>query len=236
MAQVNVLTAFPRRASLPPTLGALGNEAATRVRPHIPYLSIMNLRLVLASSSTYRKALLERFALDFYTFSPDVDESPLPDETPAELAKRLARDKSTAAAKHFPSALIIGSDQVASRDNAIIGKPGDTHACVEQLVRASGQRMDFLTGLCVLNTESGAAQLDVIRFSVVFRDLTRQQVKTYVAREQPFDCAGGFRSEGLGIGLFERLEGDDPTALIGLPLIRLSEMLRSEGLDVLLQS
>ena len=195
----------------------------------------MNPQLILASSSVYRKALLERFALDFLTFSPDVDESPRPDEVPAELAKRLARDKAAAAAKHFPSALIVGSDQVASRDDSIIGKPGDTHACEEQLIRASGRRMDFLTGLCLLNTETGAVHVDVIRFGVVFRDLTRQQVKTYIAREQPLDCAGGFRSEGLGIGLFERLEGDDPTALIGLPLIRLSEMLRSEGLDVLLQ-
>jgi MAF protein len=190
-------------------------------------------KLVLASTSPYRRELLQRLQLEFETASPSVDESTLPGEAPEQLVARLAEAKAKAVADQFPKALIIGSDQVAVVDGRILGKPGDHANAVAQLRRASGKRVSFLTGLCVYNSLSQRSQVDVIPFSVIFRHLSDTQIENYLQREQPYNCAGSFKSEGLGIALFERLEGDDPNTLIGLPLIRLIQMLESEGYPVL---
>ncbi len=187
--------------------------------------------LVLASSSPYRRALLARLGLPFSVMVPAVDESPRRDETPERLVRRLAQAKAQAVAAG--EALVIGSDQVACCHDQVLGKPGDLQRACAQLEQVSGQRVEFLTGLALLNPRSGAVQVDCIRFRVYFRTLSRAQIEGYVAREQPLDCAGSFKSEGLGIALFHRLEGDDPTALVGLPLMRLVEMLAAEGFDVL---
>lgn len=189
--------------------------------------------IVLASGSTYRRQLLQRLQLPFEWSAPDVDETPAPGEPPAALAERLARAKAAALAQRFPSHLIIGSDQVASLDGAPLGKPGDFATAMRQLRACSGRRVDFLTGLSLLDSATGLQQGCVERFSVVFRPLAERQIARYLEREQPFDCAGSFKVEGLGIALFERLEGDDPNTLVGLPLIRLVDMLRNAGVDVL---
>lgn len=190
-------------------------------------------KLVLASTSPYRKALLEKLQVEFTTASPDIDESALPGESPEQLVARLAEAKAKAIADQFSHALIIGSDQVAVVDGKIAGKPGNHANAVAQLKRATGKRVIFLTGLCVYNTASQRSQVDVVPFSVIFRQLTETQIEHYLQREQPYNCAGSFKSEGLGIALFERLEGDDPNTLIGLPLIRLIRMLESEGFPIL---
>ncbi len=190
------------------------------------------LALVLASSSRYRKDLLNRLHLPFEAAVPHVDESPLADEPPERLVRRLAEAKARAVAPAHPGALIIGSDQVAVIDGAVLGKPGGHDQAVAQLSRASGRRLTFLTALCLLNVSSGRARTEVAAFSVVFRALSPAVIERYVSREQPYDCAGAFKSEGLGIALVERFEGDDPTALIGLPLIRLTEMLRDEHVEI----
>lgn len=190
-------------------------------------------KLVLASTSPYRKTLLEKLQLPFETVSPEIDETSLPDESPEQLVARLAESKAKAAAAKFSHALIIGSDQVAVVEGKIVGKPGNHDNAVAQLKRASGKRVVFLTGLCVYNTASQRSQVEVVPFSVVFRQLTETQIEHYLQREQPYNCAGSFKSEGLGIALFERLEGDDPNTLIGLPLIRLVRMLENEGYPVL---
>ena len=190
------------------------------------------MKLLLASSSRYRKTLLDRLQLDFETDVPDVDESRLAGESPTALVQRLAHDKAHAVSKRHAESLIIGSDQVAIVGDSVLGKPGNFDNNVEQLTRLSGRAVQFLTGLCLLNSKNGEEQLDVVEFDVVFRALSRAQIEAYVRREKPFDCAGGFRSEGLGISLFESMRGD-PTALIGLPLIRLVKMLDGQGVDVL---
>ena len=190
-------------------------------------------RLVLASTSPYRKALLEKLHLQFDIAAPATDESALPGESPEQLVARLAQAKAKAVATHYPNALIIGSDQVAVLDGKIVGKPGNHDNAVNQLSRASGKRVTFLTGLCLYNATSQRAQVEVVPFSVIFRQLTASQIEHYLQREQPYNCAGSFKSEGLGIALFERLEGDDPNTLIGLPLIRLIHMLENEGYPVL---
>ena len=189
--------------------------------------------LVLASTSPYRKALLEKLQVKFEMASPDTDESALPGESPEQLVARLAETKAKAIADRYPHALIIGSDQVAVVDGKIVGKPGDHDNAMAQLKRASGKRVTFLTGLCLYNTLSHRTQVEVAPFSVIFRELTDSQIEHYLQREQPYNCAGSFKSEGLGIALFERLEGDDPNTLIGLPLIRLIRMLESEGFPIL---
>lgn len=189
--------------------------------------------LVLASTSPYRKALLEKLHVPFETAAPNVDETPLPDESPEQLVARLAEAKAKSLADNFTDALIIGSDQVAVVDGKIVGKPGDHARAVAQLKRTVGKRVIFLTGLCVYNTVSKRSQVEVVPFSVIFRELTDRQIEHYLQTEQPYNCAGSFKSEGLGIALFERLEGDDPNTLIGLPLIRLIRMLESEGFPVL---
>lgn len=189
--------------------------------------------LVLASTSPYRSALLGRLGLAFVTATPQVDESPRPGESPQVLVLRLAEAKARAVARAFPDALIIGSDQVACIDDHILGKPGTRQRAIAQLEQASGRCVVFQTGLCLLNAVTGRAQTLVEPFRVHFRPLTRARIEAYLDREQPYNCAGSFKSEGLGIALFERLEGDDPSALIGLPLIRLVTLLAAEGLDPL---
>jgi len=189
--------------------------------------------LVLASTSPFRRELLARLGLPFSCAAPDVDESPRPGEPPEGQVLRLAEDKARAVAAEHPGALIIGSDQLASIDGAVLGKPGERERAVEQLLRASGRTAVFHTGLCLLEAASGRARLHCEPFKVHFRTLTRAQVEVYVEREQPLNCAGSFKSEGLGIALFRRLEGDDPNALIGLPLIRLIDMLADAGVEVL---
>jgi len=190
------------------------------------------MKLVLASTSSYRRMLLERFETPFETASPLVDETPLADETPPTTANRLAIEKARAVAAQFPDALIIGSDQVAHMGNEIFGKPGTIDRAIAQLRRMSGQAVIFHTALAVLNTGSGRVQSESVPTRVRFRKLTDEEIIRYVDKERPLDCAGSAKSEALGITLLESLSGDDPTALIGLPLIALARMLRSEGLQL----
>ena len=189
--------------------------------------------LVLASSSPYRATLLERLGLGFTCQSPDIDEAARPGESADVLVRRLAEAKARAIARGHREALVIGSDQVSVLNGQIIGKPGDHARAAEQLRAASGRRLSFLTGLCVLNGATDRAQVDVVATTVVFRELADAEIDAYLRRERPYDCAGAFKSEGLGIALLEGIESDDPTALIGLPLIRLCEMLRAEGVEIL---
>jgi len=191
------------------------------------------MQLVLASTSIYRKELLNRLGLPFVTAAPQVDESLQPDESPQQLVRRLAEVKARAVAARYPDALIIGSDQVATVEGRILGKPGGHEQAVAQLRLASGKRLQFLTGLCLLNAHTGEAQVEVVPFTVVFRALDDRQIENYLRRERPYHCAGAFKSEALGIALCTRLTGDDPTALIGLPLIRLAGMLENEGLSAI---
>lgn len=193
----------------------------------------MDKTLVLASSSPYRRELLDKLGFAYRCKKPDVDETPLPTETAEELVARLAESKASSLAGHFQNALIIGSDQVAVLDGQILGKPGTKAKATEQLQQASGRCVTFLTGLSLFNTETGQAQVDVVPFKVHFRQLSDTMIDRYLEREQPFNCAGSFKSEALGIVLFEKLEGDDPNTLIGLPLIRLVRMLEQEGIEVL---
>ena len=188
--------------------------------------------LVLASSSSYRQKLIARLGLPFTAQAPDIDETPLPEETPEALVARLAEQKARAIADQHPDALIIGSDQVSVRDGQIIGKP-HTHArAVAQLQASSGRTVRFLTGLCLLNTASGQARVVVEPFAVTFRQLSDANIERYLRADEPYDCAGSFKLEGRGIALFERLHGRDPNALIGLPLIALVDLLRAEGHDL----
>jgi septum formation protein len=189
--------------------------------------------LLLASSSPFRRELLVRLQLPFQIVAPDLDETPHPHETGAALVARLAASKAHSVALQQTSALVIGSDQVAVFNNEIVGKPGNHENAVKQLMGFSSQSVTFYTGLCLWDSDSGRSQLDVAPFFVRFRQLTRQQIETYLHREQPYQCAGSFKSEGLGIALFETLTGEDPTSLIGLPLIRLIRMLETEGIYVI---
>ena len=190
-------------------------------------------KLVLASTSPFRKALLERLGIAFVAASPETDETRLPGEDAVSLVRRLAEAKARAVAGDFPDALIIGSDQVAVLGEEILGKPGDHAGAVRQLSAAAGKQVVFQTGLCLLNSATGKAQIDVVEFHVKFRDLSDAQIENYLRREQPYNCAGSFKSEGLGIALFDYMRGDDPNALIGLPMIRLISMLAQENIDVL---
>ena len=188
-------------------------------------------RLVLASGSAYRKALLERLGLPFRTFSPDVDEAPLAGELPADTALRLAVLKTKAAA--HAGDLIIGSDQVASSGGQRFEKPGTHENALRQLRALSGKAADFHTAIAVLDSTSNTLQSRVVPCRVTFRTLDERRIETYLRKEQPYDCAGSAKAEGLGIALIERIETDDPTSLIGLPLIALSAMLERAGLRVL---
>jgi MAF protein len=189
--------------------------------------------LVLASTSPFRRELLGKLGLGFDTASPDIDESPRTGEDAEQLVQRLAETKARAVADAHPGALIIGSDQVAVLDGAILGKPGGRAGAVEQLTRASGRTVVFQTGLCLLDAATGRSRTLCEPFRVHFRNLTPAQIDAYLDGEQPYGCAGSFKSEGLGIALFERLDGADPNALIGLPLIRLIDLLAAEGVEVL---
>jgi len=191
------------------------------------------LPLILASSSVYRRALLQKLALPFSWSSPAIDETPLPGEAPSALVERLARAKAIALAQRYPQHLIIGSDQVACLDGSLLGKPGNFATAQRQLQTCNGRRVEFLTGLCLLNSRDSSSESSVESFSVIFRHLSDTQIAHYLEREQPFDCAGSFKAEGLGIALFERLEGRDPNTLIGLPLIRLVQMLENAGVKVI---
>jgi septum formation protein len=189
--------------------------------------------LVLASTSRYRRALLERLGVPFTTVAPDLDESGLPGERPAETALRLSEAKARRVADMYSGALIIGSDQVADCDGRPIGKPGNHEAAFAMLTALSGRTVVFHTGLALLDTATGRCATAMVDVRSTFRRLGAEEIGAYLARERPYDCAGAVRSEGLGIALFEAIESDDPTALIGLPLIRLCGMLRDAGVPVL---
>lgn len=185
--------------------------------------------IILASGSRYRRELLARLGLPFRFELPGVEELPLPGEAPAALARRLALEKAQAVANRFPAGLVIGSDQVADCDGVILGKPGTADRAREQLQAASGRTVTFWSALALINAATGKTQAAVIRCDVEFRILSEEEIARYVAIEAPLDCAGSFKAEGLGIVLFRRLLTDDPTSLIGLPLIALCAMLRAEG-------
>ncbi|MCZ4293758.1 Maf family protein [Vibrio sinaloensis] len=193
---------------------------------------MQNYQLVLASTSPYRQQLLNKLAVSFITASPQFDETPLEHETPIELVSRLAKGKAESCQVEEP-ALIIGSDQVCVIDGRIIGKPLTEQKAIEQLTQQSGQSIQFFTGLAVHNNLTKQTEVKVDTFTVHFRSLSQQQIESYVAKEQPLYCAGSFKSEGLGIALFERLEGKDPNTLVGLPLIDLIDMLHNQGFEVL---
>ena len=188
--------------------------------------------LILASSSPYRRELLQRLRLPFECASPDIDESPLPGESAEQLVRRLAEAKARALAARFPEHLIIGSDQAAVQGQAILGKPHTLERAMEQLKASSGGSVSFLTGLALLDSASGRCQVDCIPFRVHFRELDEARIHRYLEAERPFDCAGSFKAEGLGVSLFRATEGEDGTSLVGLPLIRLVDMLLAEGVQV----
>lgn len=186
-------------------------------------------RIVLASTSPYRRELLERLGIAFEVARPEVDEAALAGETPDALAIRLAEAKGRAVAGHYPDALIIGSDQVANLDGRQLHKPGNRDNAIDQLVAASGRRVRFITAVCVVDAATGAADTRSVETLVTFRPLDRALIERYVDREQPFDCAGSAKAEGLGIALIERIASTDPTALIGLPLIAVTDLLAACG-------
>ncbi|MGQ7958797.1 Maf family protein [Pseudomonas sp. SP16.1] len=189
--------------------------------------------LLLASSSPYRRELLARLQLAFSWQSPSIDESQRAGEAPTALVERLAAEKARALSRDNPDHLIIGSDQVAVLESGqILGKPHDLERAQAQLRAASGSSVTFLTGLALLNTATDHCQVDCVPFTVHFRQLDDERILRYLQREQPFDCAGSFKSEGLGVSLFRSTEGEDATSLIGLPLIRLVDMLLNEGVEI----
>ena len=192
--------------------------------------------LVLASTSRYRRALLDQLGLPFAVASPATDETPLPGETPAATALRLAEAKARSVAAQYPDALIIGSDQVADCDGRAVGKPVDHEHAVAQLTALSGKTVVFHTGLALLDAASGRCQSAMVDVSSMFRQLSAAEIEAYLRRDQPYDCAASVKSDALGIALFARIESDDPTALVGLPLIRLTDMLRAAGVAILTAS
>ncbi|OAI83729.1 Maf family protein [Pseudomonas putida] len=190
------------------------------------------LPLILASSSPYRRELLARLHLPFDWASPDIDERRIDDEPAVDLVKRLAREKALALADRHSAHLIIGSDQVAVLGEQILGKPHTFDKACEQLLAASGNHVTFLTGVALLNSATGECQVDCVPFSVHMRNLDLPRIERYLRIEQPYDCAGSFKCEGLGVSLFQGTHGSDATSLIGLPLIRLVDMLIKEGVSV----
>jgi len=191
------------------------------------------MKLVLASSSPFRKALLSRLQTNFECFSPDIDETVMNSENAQSLVKRLSLAKAEEVAKHYKDALIIGSDQVAVFGERILGKPGNHQKAIQQLQLFSGKTVEFYTGLSLFNASNGQHQYHQDTTVVNFRSLTRKMIESYLLKDEPYQCAGSFRSEGLGCALFTSIESTDPNALIGLPLIKLSEFLRIEGYDLL---
>jgi septum formation protein len=193
-------------------------------------------RLVLASGSPYRRTLLERLGLPFTSVTPLVDEAPLPDERPAETAVRLAEAKARAVGASYRDALVIGSDQIAEFGGVALGKPRDPADALEQLRAMRGRTVVFHTGIALLNTSSGRCQSALVDVVSTFRSLDDGALRAYLDRERPFDCAGSVKAEALGVALFTRIASDDPTALIGLPLIRLTDMLAAEGVSALVRT
>lgn len=191
------------------------------------------MKLILASSSPYRRALLARLKIPFEAISPDVNETPLPDETPEKLVARLARAKAHKVAANHRDALVIGSDQAAVYNGKIVGKPHGHDQAVAQLQDASGRTVVLYTGLVLLNAATGKEQCEVVPYRVTFRKLTDELIESYLRKEQPYSCAGSVKSEGLGIVLLEKFEGDDPNTLVGLPLIRLVRMLENERVKII---
>tara|TARA_R110002095_G_scaffold81344_6_gene70652 strand:+ start:2574 stop:3152 length:579 start_codon:yes stop_codon:yes gene_type:complete len=189
-------------------------------------------RLILASTSSFRKSLLEKLQLRFSCQAPDIDETPNHDESAEALVQRLAQAKAEKIGSTTPDALIIGSDQVAVFNGHIIGKPHNHNRATEQLRACSGQVITFYTGLCLHDSNSGKSERICDLFRVHFRPLSDDQIERYLQREQPYQCAGSFMAEGLGISLFKKLEGDDPNTLVGLPLIRLIELLHRQGIEI----
>ncbi len=190
------------------------------------------MKLILASSSPYRKAQLERLALSFSCSAPEIDESPLPAETADQLASRLAQQKAAAVAHTHENAWVIGSDQVASLDQRLIGKPGTRDAAIAQLEASSGRQLDFFVGVCLMHRGLQRQHLWLETYSVLFKNLSKQQIERYVDTDKPFNCAGSFRSESLGVALFSRMWGEDPNTLLGLPLLRLIDTLNEEGFQI----
>lgn len=190
------------------------------------------MKIILASSSPYRRALLARLKLPFETITPDVDESARANEAPQALVERLSIEKARKIASTCPGALVIGSDQVAVYNGSIVGKPHNHERAVAQLREASGREVVLYTGLALVNSTTGSMQSEVIPYRVTFRTLTDAQIERYLHKEQPYSCAGSVKSEGLGIALLEKFDGEDPNTLIGLPLIRLIRMLENEGVYV----
>ncbi|SDK32016.1 septum formation protein [Methylophilus rhizosphaerae] len=189
--------------------------------------------LILASSSRYRREVLQKLHLPFTCSSPDIDETPLANESPEQTSLRLAENKARKVAESHPDALIIGCDQVATVDGLQIGKPGNHENAVKQLTMLSGKEVIFHSALCLYDSTNRHMQSTIVPYYVKFKTLTPQQIETYLRLEQPYDCAGSAKSEGMGIALLEYMRGDDPNALIGLPLIALTHMLQQAGIDVL---
>ncbi|HNW02131.1 MAG TPA: Maf family nucleotide pyrophosphatase [Burkholderiaceae bacterium] len=192
-----------------------------------------NRKLILGSTSPYRRELLSRLRIPFEVVSPDVDETPYPSETPQQLACRLAMAKARAVAAMHPASVVIGSDQVADLDGEPLGKPHAHDRAVEQLRRMRGKTVIFQTAVAVVCQEAKFAQMDLAQVKVTFRDLSDTEIAAYLLAETPYDCAGSAKSEGLGIAILESIDNDDPTALVGLPLIRTCRMLRAAGLVLL---
>ena len=190
-------------------------------------------QLVLASTSPFRRELLGRLGFSFDIANPRTDESPLPNEAPEDTALRLSEAKARAVAPLFPDALIIGSDQVAILDGQVYGKPGTHENATKQLQTMRGRTVNFFTGLCLLDAKTGEAHVRGIPTLVTFRNLSDEEIENYLRREQPYNCAGAAKSEGLGIAIIARMQGDDPNALVGLPLIALCDLFREVGFPVL---
>jgi len=191
------------------------------------------MKLILASTSPFRKAILDKLGIEFETASPETDETPVENESPQALVERLSIAKAKAIADTEDDALVIGSDQVSVIEGEIIGKPHSHEKAIKQLQKASSKTVTFYTGLCLYNAATGQYQSDVVPFNVVFRELDDRLIEAYLKKETPYNCAGSFKSEALGIILFEKLQGDDPNTLMGLPLIRLVKMLEKEHFSII---
>ena len=195
-------------------------------------MDIKDQKIILASSSPYRKELLKRLDITFTTVSPEVNERYFQDELINDYVLRLAKAKAESIVSKNDNSLIIAADQALQCDKKILGKPGNYNKAKEQLIFMSNRSLTFYTGLCLINTETKIIEEDVVSFRVDFRKLTESEIKNYLVKEKPYDCAGSFKSEKLGISLLKKMNGDDPTALIGLPLIRLCKMLRNQGVNI----
>ena len=195
-------------------------------------MDIKDQKIILASSSPYRKELLKRLDITFTTVSPDVNERYFQDELISDYVLRLAKTKAESIVSKNDNSLIIAADQALQCDKKILGKSGNYNKAKEQLIFMSNRSLTFYTGLCLINTETKIIEEDVVSFRVDFRKLTESEIKNYLVKEKPYDCAGSFKLEKLGISLLKKMNGDDPTALIGLPLIRLCKMLRNQGVNI----